>query len=173
MEMIKIAASVINNESVNTVNARELHAYLGVGKDFSNQIKDLITKHNLVENIDYLKYSPNLKNKIGRNKIDYLISEETSELIKLHHIMRLNIHADKRKQEVALTTIEQILGVNLIREYICGYYRIDGYDEINKIAYEIDEDHHKYRVEEDTERENYIKNILNCSIVRVKLYKEA
>ena len=45
--------------------------------------------------------------------------------------------------------------------------------EINKIAYEIDEDHHKYSVEEDTERENYIKNILNCSIVRVKLYKEA
>ena len=36
MEMIKIEASVINNESVNTVNARELHAYLGVGKDFSN-----------------------------------------------------------------------------------------------------------------------------------------
>ena len=73
MEMIKIAASVINNESVNTVNARELHAYLGVGKDFSTWIKDRIQSYDFEEGVDYTCVnnlsSPNLGNSKSRAQL--------------------------------------------------------------------------------------------------------
>ena len=36
-----------------TVNARELHAFLGVGKDFSSWIKERITKYEFVEGLDF------------------------------------------------------------------------------------------------------------------------
>jgi len=37
--LISITDKVIGNKTVNAVNARDLHAFLEVGKDFSNWIK--------------------------------------------------------------------------------------------------------------------------------------
>jgi phage anti-repressor protein len=44
-----------SGELVNAVNARDIHAYLGVGRDFSNWIKQRINKYGFVENIDYIR----------------------------------------------------------------------------------------------------------------------
>lgn len=46
-------SSVINGELIKTVNARELHAFLEVGKDFSNWIKDRIDKYSFSNGADY------------------------------------------------------------------------------------------------------------------------
>lgn len=59
------------------IDARELHDFLGVGKDFSTWFKDNSKKYGFVEETDYISRSPNLgsaKNEGGFNKIDYKIT---------------------------------------------------------------------------------------------------
>ncbi len=70
-ELIKVT----EHNGVQTVNARELHTALEVGRDFSNWIKDRIEKYGFVEGKDY---SPNLANRSdglpGKPRQDYLLS---------------------------------------------------------------------------------------------------
>lgn len=54
MELVKIQQGQINGQPIQTVNARELHSYLGVGKDFSNWVKAQIKRADLVEGVDYV-----------------------------------------------------------------------------------------------------------------------
>ncbi len=70
--LIDIHQTTINGDIVQTVNARELHAFLKIGKDFSNWITDRIKKYNLLENQDFV-WSPNLASKGGggHNRKDY------------------------------------------------------------------------------------------------------
>ncbi len=51
---ININAAAIGSESINTVNARDLHAFLGVGRDFSSWIKSRIEVYGFAENVDYV-----------------------------------------------------------------------------------------------------------------------
>ena len=44
----------IGTESVQTINARELHAFLGVGKVFQTWIKDRISKYEFVDGVDFV-----------------------------------------------------------------------------------------------------------------------
>ena len=50
---IKIAESAIGDDTAQTVNARELHAFLGVGRDFSDWIKEKIRQYEFVLDVDY------------------------------------------------------------------------------------------------------------------------
>ena len=52
-KLIAVEMKLIAGVSVQTVNARELHAFLGVRKDFSSWIKDRIGKYGFVENQDF------------------------------------------------------------------------------------------------------------------------
>ena len=47
--------SDISGEIQETVNARELHDFLEIGKDFSNWIKAQIDRAGFIENVDYVK----------------------------------------------------------------------------------------------------------------------
>jgi anti-repressor protein len=60
---------------VQTVNARDIHSYLEVGKDFSSWIKDRISKYEFVENQDFI-CSPVLvsEGRGGQNRIEYHVS---------------------------------------------------------------------------------------------------
>lgn len=49
MTLIKISEQAIGQEIVQTVSARELHAFLEVKRDFSNWIKDRINKYDFKE----------------------------------------------------------------------------------------------------------------------------
>lgn len=64
-----------NSQLIQAVNARELHGFLEVGRDFSNWIKDRIVKYEFTENVDYVRVA---KNGVGINQgfqpIDYYIS---------------------------------------------------------------------------------------------------
>jgi phage anti-repressor protein len=53
--VIAIGSDNIGSETVQTVNARDLHSFLGVGKDFSSWMKVQIERARLVENRDFVK----------------------------------------------------------------------------------------------------------------------
>ena len=103
----------------------------------------------------------------GKKYRCYEISEQgESLLINRFNGIRYSISA---REKDCLSTIEQILGIVLIRQFPVLKYRIDGYDVLNKIAYEIDEYHHKCKssAKKDIKRENLIKKELGCSFKRV------
>jgi anti-repressor protein len=52
-ELIQVSPRTIGDDSTQTVNARDLHAFLEVGKDFSNWIKDRIDQYGFAEGADY------------------------------------------------------------------------------------------------------------------------
>lgn len=67
MQLIQINSSTINNEVKQTVNARELHAFLEVGKDFSTWIKDRVDQFGFVENQDFVIF-PEIGEKSGKGR---------------------------------------------------------------------------------------------------------
>ena len=71
-QLIPVFAGNINNQSVQLVDARLLHSFLEVARDFSTWIKDRIEEYGFIENIDFLlpKFGEQ-KGRGGYNKIDY------------------------------------------------------------------------------------------------------
>lgn len=67
MELIKINQSHFGDETVATVNARDLHEFLGVKSRFAEWVKNRIRDFNFVENQDFTAFSENLENG-GRQK---------------------------------------------------------------------------------------------------------
>lgn len=58
-----------------TVNARELHTFLGVGRDFNTWIKARIEKYEFQENQDFIVLPNSGENPLGgRPSIEYHIS---------------------------------------------------------------------------------------------------
>ena len=55
-ELISLTQSAINGELQQTVNARELHAFLESKQDFSTWIKNRIEKYGFVENQDFVRF---------------------------------------------------------------------------------------------------------------------
>jgi len=71
-QLITIGTSEVNNEIKRTVNARDLHAFLKIGRDFSNWMKDRIGQYGFVENQDFV-CTPILasEGRGGGNRVDY------------------------------------------------------------------------------------------------------
>lgn len=67
---------VQQGDTLQTVNARELHAFLENRKQFSDWIKDRITKYGFVENQDFTiaSLSGVANTRGGHNRVDYHIS---------------------------------------------------------------------------------------------------
>ena len=51
--IVPVRLAVVGSATVLTVDARELHGFLGVGKDFSTWIKDRIGQYGFCEGVDY------------------------------------------------------------------------------------------------------------------------
>ena len=66
-ELIHVAERQIGGGTIQTVNARDLHAFLGVGKDFSTWVNDRIQQYGFVENQDFTIF-PNSGEKSGRGR---------------------------------------------------------------------------------------------------------
>lgn len=72
-ELIKIE----NRDGLDTVNARELHKFLEVGKDFTTWLKDRVEKYGFFENQDYMVLVfPNSGEKGGRPLTEYFLTIE-------------------------------------------------------------------------------------------------
>jgi phage anti-repressor protein/phage antirepressor YoqD-like protein len=70
MDLIKVETTTIGNDVKQTVNARELHSFMEVGKDFSTWMKDRIESFGFIENQDFLVF-PEIGEKGGRPQITY------------------------------------------------------------------------------------------------------
>ena len=73
----------IGDEDVNAVNARNLHSVLGVGRDFSNWIKDQITRARLVEHRDFEVSAVSGENSMGRPRTEYALTLDAAKHISM------------------------------------------------------------------------------------------
>lgn len=71
-ELIPITEKAINNESIQTVNARELHAFLQVKSRFNDWFANRINDYDFLENQDFIAVTKNLVS--GGKMIDYFLS---------------------------------------------------------------------------------------------------
>lgn len=73
--LIPLHKTSINDETINTISARDLHEFLESGQDYSTWIKSRIEKYQFIENTDFV-CSTNLgsKGRGGHNAIEYHIS---------------------------------------------------------------------------------------------------
>jgi phage anti-repressor protein len=53
-QLISLHTRSINEQTLDTVNARDLHAFLEVGRDFSNWIKARINRYGFIEGEDFM-----------------------------------------------------------------------------------------------------------------------
>lgn len=83
-KLISLRSSKLDGQTVQTCNARELHAFLEVGRDFSSWIKGRIEQYGFAEGMDYstYKHPPKPGQRGGdRNKIDYHVSLDMAKLL--------------------------------------------------------------------------------------------
>lgn len=84
-ELIKLTPQTLNDERVNTVNARELHEFLGSQRQFADWIKKLIEDYGFIENQDFCIISQKSEtiDKRGRAKAslrhDYFLTIDTAK----------------------------------------------------------------------------------------------
>ena len=152
------------------INARDLHKELHVGKDFSEWFKGRMSAFGAIPGVDYIPTKVPSTSKRGvRNKIEYLISPSIRDRLVEREQHKIN-GAIGFNEEPCLRTVEKVLGVVLTRQFNCCGYKIDGYDEENKVAYEIDEESHKSTTTYDRVRQSFIEKRLGCTFVRILLY---
>ncbi len=83
-ELIQINTTVIGTENVNSINARDLHEFLEIKKDFSNWINNQIKSLGLEENVDYVVFSHKVKAGHGTtNRKEYIITTDTAKHISM------------------------------------------------------------------------------------------
>lgn len=117
-----------------------------------------------LDKCSYPRIERNIKQSRGGKPITVYIVEDTP---KLHEMFTSRSFA--QMEHGALCAIEQLLNIKLNRQYLIGDYRIDGYDEVNNVVYEIDEQQHTYTIDADHERQVYIQSKLRCKFVRIKV----
>lgn len=81
-EIIAIRNIQINDQQVPSVDARELHRGLEVGRDFSSWVKDQITRAMLIEGVDFEVYPEIGENPSGgRPSIEYYLTLDAAKHI--------------------------------------------------------------------------------------------
>jgi len=78
MELIKIENATIGNEEVNAVDARGLHAFLEVGRDYTTWIRSRIKEYGFTEDVDYVFPHYGEKSQ-GRPTIEFIISVDMAK----------------------------------------------------------------------------------------------
>ena len=74
-QLIPLQPQTIDGNAVETVSARELHAYLESKQDFSDWIKNRIEQYDFVENQDFVKLHKKMElSKTGQVAIEYYIT---------------------------------------------------------------------------------------------------
>lgn len=73
-QLIPFEQRIVGNETIETVNARDLHTELEVKKDFSQWVKSQIKRAHLVENEDYIVFAQKGENlQGGRPSQEYFL----------------------------------------------------------------------------------------------------
>ena len=111
-DLIPTGSAKISGQEILTVNARDLHQFLEVGRDYTNWIKDRITEYDFKENDDFV-CSPDLASKKGRgghNRIDYHITLDMGKELAMvertekgRAVRKYFIECERRAKESART----------------------------------------------------------------------
>ncbi|HGB4870797.1 TPA: antA/AntB antirepressor family protein, partial [Salmonella enterica subsp. enterica serovar Muenchen] len=79
-QLIPVFDGTVNNEPTLLCNARDLHAFLEVGCDFSSWVKRRISEYGFKANLDYIEFSSNLRKTAGgRPARDYHLTLDTAK----------------------------------------------------------------------------------------------
>jgi anti-repressor protein len=81
-QLIPVFSGTISNEAALLCDARELHIFLGVNRDFSNWIRDRIVDYGFVQNKDYILLAKNGEQRKGRgghNRKEYYLTLDTAK----------------------------------------------------------------------------------------------
>jgi anti-repressor protein len=117
-KLIKIETGLIpvyeNEQRDPVVNARELHEFLNVGRDFSTWIKNKLSKYGFIENQDYFSFTETGEREIGATrKIEYILTMDTAKELSMvennvrgSQIRRYFISIEKRyKQSIDVSKL--------------------------------------------------------------------
>jgi len=116
--LINVTKKTIGDEEINSVDARELHEFLEVGKDFSNWIKDRINRYDFVQNQDFIVFAGNgVKPSGGRSRIEYALTIDMAKELSMvernekgKQARQYFIECEKKtRQQLQLTPSEQLL----------------------------------------------------------------
>jgi anti-repressor protein len=99
-----------NEKHEPVVNARELHEFLNIGRDFSTWIKDKLQKYGFVENQDFIVFTESGENPFGgRPSTEYILTMDTGKEIAMvennikgSQIRRYFIAVEKKYKQAAL-----------------------------------------------------------------------
>jgi phage anti-repressor protein len=81
-ELITVSKATIGGDTINTVNARDIHSFLVVGQDFSTWIKRQIERARLVEDRDFITLTQKREREIGATtSIEYFLTLEAGKHI--------------------------------------------------------------------------------------------
>lgn len=80
-QLIPLSQAKIGNETIETVNARELHAFLEVKTRFNDWIKNRIKEYGFVENVDFVTLTENLVS--GGQRQEYFLTLDMGKEISM------------------------------------------------------------------------------------------
>jgi len=114
--------------------------------------------------VGFMHNKPHTKE--AKLKMRLAILKEVS--IKRNHGLPATPRIGKNESKI-LDYIELNDCVTLTRQHFIDGYFLDGYCKETNTAYEVDEKHHHTKAQrlKDIEREEYIKNKLNCNFIRL------
>ncbi|EKN4711341.1 antA/AntB antirepressor family protein [Yersinia enterocolitica] len=124
-QLIPVFDGTISNETTLLCNARDLHAFLGIGKRFATWITERISEYEFVENQDYIISSQN-REKIGRGRpcIDYHLTLDTAKELAMvernekgRQIRRYFIVCEKKPRQLATSPEQSKHSKVLLRFY--------------------------------------------------------
>ncbi|EJF77902.1 Phage anti-repressor protein [Candidatus Bartonella washoeensis] len=120
--LIPILEQTVGQETVQTVNARELHTFLEITSKFADWIKNRIKECNFRENQDFIGFSKNLE-KGGRPSIEYYLTLDMAKHLSMierndkgHEARQYFIKCERLLKQVATPQVdyskpEALLGV--------------------------------------------------------------
>lgn len=99
-ELITISSRRIGEQEVKTVNARDLHAFLGVRRDFTDWVKARIKQYGFVAGIDYLLLKTEEQLPSGtKHRTEYVITIDMAKELSM-------VERNEKGREVRLYFIE-------------------------------------------------------------------
>lgn len=182
MELPKI----IETELGKSILATEMYDYIDSSKSqYSRFIKNHLLKNPYCDEKDFAIVKEEVS-RHGRYRQEYFISfslavkicstiksEKSAKLLKFLSDMsgvEYILVRPKRKELIFVDMLAEMF--DLIFEFetqkICGKYRLDLYCVNLNLAIEHDGVHHKFQIEKDQERDNYLKVEFGIETLRVK-----
>lgn len=127
-ELIPILSRPIG-DSVNAIDARELHRALNIGRDFSTWIRARLDELHLTEGSDYVKLNDSASPNLGSaNRIDYVLTLDAAKHIAMAQrneigtrVRNYFITAEKKLRTISSDPIALLSDPNVLRSLLSSY----------------------------------------------------